>query len=149
MKSHSLASLIATLVFAVAGFFLLSSGTLSMDASLAFTLGLVIGVFLVPAIGQFGGNTESDGENADTTTLYVGNLPYRANEDAVKAHFSKQGQVESVRLMKDRRTGKRKGYGFVEMAAHDAQNAIKSLNDTEFQERTLKVRLAKDKVNPA
>jgi RNA recognition motif-containing protein len=48
--------------------------------------------------------------------------------------------------MKDRRTGKRKGYGFVEMDAKGAAKAIKNLNDSEFQERTLKVRLAKDKL---
>jgi len=52
----------------------------------------------------------------------------------------------SVRLMKDRRTGKRKGYGFVEMNAKGAAKAIKNLNDSTFQERTLKVRLAKEKV---
>ena len=48
--------------------------------------------------------------------------------------------------MKDRRTGKRKGYGFVEMTAAGAEKAIQNLNDSEFQERTLKVRMAKDKV---
>ena len=78
--------------------------------------------------------------------MYVGNLPYRANEQAVQQHFELQGQVHSVRLMKDRRTGKRKGYGFVEMTAAGAEKAIQNLNDSEFQERTLKVRMAKDKV---
>ncbi|GAB3037455.1 hypothetical protein GCM10027098_39620 [Bowmanella dokdonensis] len=75
----------------------------------------------------------------------MGNLPYRASEEDVKEHFEIQGSVLSVRLMKDRRTGKRKGYGFVEMPEGDAEKAIRSLNDTEFQERTLKVRMAKDK----
>ena len=48
--------------------------------------------------------------------------------------------------MKDKRTGKRKGFGFVEVAAHEADSMIKELNDSEFEERTIKVRPAKDKV---
>ena len=47
--------------------------------------------------------------------------------------------------MKDRQTGKRRGFGFVEMAASDVDQAIEALNEAEFQERTLKVREAKDK----
>ena len=47
--------------------------------------------------------------------------------------------------MKDKHTGKRRGFGFVEISANDANKAIDALNDTEFQQRTLKVREAKDK----
>jgi len=78
-------------------------------------------------------------------TLYVGNLPYRANEHVVRKLFEEQGKVFSVRLMKDRQTGKRRGFGFVEMAEADATKAIKALNESEFQQRTLKVREAKEK----
>ena len=78
-------------------------------------------------------------------TLYVGNLPYRANEAAVRELFSNYGNVESVRLMKDKHTGKRRGFGFVEMAANDLDKAIAALNDAEFQQRTLKVREAKER----
>lgn len=78
-------------------------------------------------------------------TLYVGNLPYRANESMVKELFEQYGYIQSVRLMKDKHTGKRRGFGFVEISANDANKAIDALNDTEFQQRTLKVREAKDK----
>jgi RNA recognition motif-containing protein len=84
--------------------------------------------------------------DGETTTLYVGNLPYKANEDAVKSFFGAHVPVQSVRLMKDKRTGKRKGYGFIEIVTNDVNGAINSLNDIVFQERTLKVRPAKDKV---
>jgi len=47
--------------------------------------------------------------------------------------------------MKDKHTGKRRGFGFVEMAANDIDKAISALNDTEFQQRTLKVREAKER----
>lgn len=88
---------------------------------------------------------DSEGSNDDIKTLYVGNLPYRANEGAVRALFSEHGRVHSVRLMKDKHTGKRRGFGFVEMAAADADNAVNKLNDAEFQQRTLKVREAKER----
>jgi hypothetical protein len=81
----------------------------------------------------------------ETTTLYVGNLPYRANEDAVKELFQRFGTVVNVRLMKDRQTGRRRGFGFVEVAAKDGNKMIQKLNDFNFQERTLKVREAKER----
>ena len=81
----------------------------------------------------------------DSKTLYVGNLPYRANDAVIRELFAKYGHVYSVRLMKDHVTGKRRGFGFIEMASADAQAAITALNDSEFQDRTLKVREAKDK----
>lgn len=83
--------------------------------------------------------------NGETTTLYVGNLPYRANEDAVKELFQRFGVVVNVRLMKDRQTGRRRGFGFVEVAAKDGSKMIQKLNDFNFQERTLKVREAKER----
>ena len=86
-----------------------------------------------------------DVTNQDVKTLYVGNLPYRANETSVRELFSEYGSVHSVRLMKDKHTGKRRGFGFVEMAANDLDSAISALNDTEFQQRTLKVREAKER----
>lgn len=47
--------------------------------------------------------------------------------------------------MKDRQTGRRRGFGFVEVAAADANKMISKLNDFEFQERTLKVREARER----
>lgn len=91
-------------------------------------------------------DNETDNEvSVDLKTLYVGNLPYRANEMAIRELFSAHGSVHSVRLMKDKHTGKRRGFGFVEIAASDADAAITALNDEEFQQRTLKVREAKER----
>jgi RNA recognition motif-containing protein len=50
--------------------------------------------------------------------------------------------------MKDKHTGKRRGFGFVEISSADADKAISSLNDSEFQQRTLKVREAKERPEP-
>ncbi len=78
-------------------------------------------------------------------TLYVGNLPYRANEAAIRKLFAAYGMVLSVRLVKDKETGKRRGYGFVEMPEQDAAKAIAALNESEYLQRTLKVREANEK----
>ncbi len=58
--------------------------------------------------------------------------------------FAQHGQVYGVRLMKDKRTGKRRGFGFVVMASGDAENAINALNEKEYAQRTLKVRIANE-----
>lgn len=70
-----------------------------------------------------------------------GNLPYKANESHVKELFAEFGEVFAVRLMKDKRTGKRRGFGFVVIAASQAQTAIDALNEKEYMQRTLKVAL--------
>lgn len=101
-------------------------------------------IFAAPATEE-SSSTEAEETAPALKTLYVGNLPYRANEHVVRKLFEEQGQVHSVRLMKDRQTGKRRGFGFVEMAEADADKAISALNESEFQQRTLKVREAKDK----
>lgn len=148
MKSPFILNIIFSLILAILAYFLIPAELLS--ANLAIGAGLLVGGIVVPLISKTLSEAPieslSISNSNSSTTLYVGNLPYRANEEAVTEHFSEQGKVVSVRLMKDRRTGKRKGYGFVEVASKDANNMITSLNDTEFQERTLKVRLAKEKV---
>ena len=102
-----------------------------------------IGAIIAGVVSSFSGDSEE--QAANTTTLYVGNLPYRANEGSVRDLFSEYGTVFSVRLLRDKQTGKRRGFGFVEIATSDSKKVIDALNDFEFQERMLKVRLANDK----
>jgi RNA recognition motif-containing protein len=52
--------------------------------------------------------------------LFVGNLPFTATDDAVRALFSQHGTVEKVALINDRDTGRPRGFGFVEMSNADA-----------------------------
>ncbi|WP_416307701.1 RNA recognition motif domain-containing protein [Neptunicella sp. SCSIO 80796] len=151
MKSSFGLTLIITVVLAVLGYFVLSSLSIQISPAIALVIGMLFGALLVPVLVQLAsGNattTDDTSSSGSLKTLYVGNLPYRANEAAIMELFSQYGQVNSVRLMKDRRTGKRKGYGFVEIASSSAKKAINSLNDSEFQERTLKVRMAKEKTD--
>jgi RNA recognition motif-containing protein len=76
--------------------------------------------------------------------LYVGNLPYEADEAALQDLFSQAGTVETVQVMRDRETGRARGFAFVEMATEsDAQNAINQLNEKPFGGRTLAVNEAR------
>ena len=77
--------------------------------------------------------------------IYVGNLPFSADEEAVRALFSQHGTVDSVALIKDRDTGQFRGFGFVEMPNADAARAIQSLNGKDMGGRPLKVNEAQDK----
>ena len=69
--------------------------------------------------------------------IYVGNLPFTANEEAVRALFSQHGTVESVALINDRDTGQPRGFGFVEMPRADAARAIQNLNGQDMEVLTL------------
>ena len=72
--------------------------------------------------------------------LYVGNLPFSADEDELRELFSKQGEVESVRIITDAYYGRSKGFGFVEMASEEeASAAIEALNGADMGGRALKV----------
>jgi RNA recognition motif-containing protein len=79
------------------------------------------------------------------TKLYVGNLPFSATDDSVRALFSKHGTVEKVSLITDRDTGRPRGFGFVEMSNADASRAMQALNGADLDGRALKVNEAQDK----
>jgi RNA recognition motif-containing protein len=76
--------------------------------------------------------------------LYVGNLPYTTSEDDLRTLFTQAGTVASVALIKDRDTGKSKGFAFVEMANQaEAQKGITMFNGFKLETRTLVVNLAR------
>ena len=76
--------------------------------------------------------------------LYVGNLPYETTEADLQALFAPSGEVASVNLMRDRDTGRTRGFAFVEMQnSADAQTAISQLDQRPYGGRNLTVNLAK------
>ena len=73
-------------------------------------------------------------------TLYVGNLSFQASDEDVRAAFAVYGVVQSARVMKDRESGRSRGFAFVEMAdAVDAGRAAAGLNQQELAGRPVKV----------
>ena len=77
--------------------------------------------------------------------LYVGNLPFDASRDDIRAAFEEFGTVYEVSLIEDRQTGRPRGFGFVEMDDAGAKAAIEGLNDKEFGGRNLTVNEAREK----
>ncbi len=76
--------------------------------------------------------------------LYVGNLSYTTSEDDLRTLFSQAGDVASVALIKDRDTGRSKGFAFVEMTTQsDAQKAISMFNGFQMNDRELTVNMAR------
>lgn len=80
--------------------------------------------------------------------IYVGNLNYQTNEDELGNLFANYGDVNSVKIMTDRDTGRSRGFAFIEMENDDdARNAIEELNQTEFKTRNLVVNEARPRSN--
>ena len=76
--------------------------------------------------------------------LFVGNLAWETSEDDLKAYFGQFGTVESAEVLRDKFTGRARGFAFVVMAtAEDAQKAIENTEGREFQGRPLKVNIAR------
>lgn len=135
---------IGALLLSVAGFFAEKMFGFSnlMPASSLFATGLLVGAIvgglataLYPAAGS---KSRSDSE-----TVYVGNLPFTAKKEEVEDLFRPYGTVIEVRLVtgSNRRP---KGYGFVEMDAEGAREALK-LNGVDMGGRKLRINLAKEK----
>src|SRR4051794_7257012 len=78
--------------------------------------------------------------------LYVGNLPYETGEAELQELFSRAGNVDSVKVMRDMATGRARGFAFVEMSTDDeAQRAITELNNFQVGGRGLTVNEARPK----
>ena len=76
--------------------------------------------------------------------IYVGNLSYEVTEDALREAFEEFGAVESATIIKDKFSGKSRGFGFVEMSSKsEAQSAIDGLNGKELKGKALNVNEAR------
>ena len=82
--------------------------------------------------------------HSETMKMYVGNLPYDANEQDLRTLFGEHGQVTDVHVPTDRDTARPRGFAFVTMDSKDSMvNAIKALDGHDFHGRNLKVNEAR------
>jgi RNA recognition motif-containing protein len=82
------------------------------------------------------------------TSIYVGNLAHTATEDEVREAFSQYGKVSTVSIVKDRETGRPRGFAFVEMVdGKEAATAIQELNLREISGRSITVNEARPKTD--
>jgi len=78
--------------------------------------------------------------------IFVARLNFKTRREDLEAAFAKFGSVTSAKIVKDRETGKSKGFGFVEMVSdEDGNRAIAALNETELDGRTIVVKPANQK----
>ena len=84
------------------------------------------------------------------TKLYVGNLSYNTTDEDLRTLFSQAGTVSSVEVIKDRDSGRSKGFAFVEMSSQaEVESAIKAFNGYSLDNRQLKVSMARPRRTPA
>ncbi len=75
--------------------------------------------------------------------IYIGNLSFNTTEETLTALFAPFGSIESVKVIKDRFTGRSKGFAFVEMPSNsEADQAIKALNNNRIDGNHIKVKPA-------
>ncbi len=79
----------------------------------------------------------------DGQSVYVANLPWGATADDIHSLFGRYGEVHEATIITDRRSGRSKGFGFVDMPKSAARTAVEALNGSELGGRDLKVRLAR------
>ena len=78
--------------------------------------------------------------------IYVGSLSYDVTEDEIRDVFTPYGEISSISIIKDKFSGKSKGFGFVEMPKQEeAEEAIKCLDESEMKGRNIKVNEARPK----
>lgn len=78
--------------------------------------------------------------------IFVGNIPFSATEDELQSLFSEYGEVSAVKIIKDRETGRSRGFAFVTMSNDDEANeAIDKINNREMNGRPLKVNQSRPK----
>lgn len=81
-----------------------------------------------------------------STNIYVGNLSFSTDSDALRSIFAEYGEVTSAQVVVDRDTGRSRGFGFVEMAsAQDAEKAIEATNGKSIDGRQLNVNVARER----
>ena len=142
--------LLAAVLLALVGYFAgtaldLSGMPVASVLAVGLLLGCVLGGLLVVLAPKSTTSSASTSDGAESGNIYVGNLPFNAGEDDVKNIFSPYGEVIDIRLVKDRRSKRFKGYGFVEMSAAGAKAAIENLDGTDYAGRTLRINEAKKK----
>ncbi len=78
--------------------------------------------------------------------VYVANLPFQATEADIKTLFSKAGDVLSVKVVRDNRTGQSRGIAFVEMSTKwEGRRAVSMFNRQDFMGKNLLVKVATEK----
>jgi len=145
LKLCGLALVVSLLGYAVASIFS------DAPAPSLFATGLFLGTLLggvivaINPLKKTSGNSQtSEHQQLDGHVLYVGNVPFNAEEAEIQRLFEAYGQVKAIRMVTGGPNKRPKGYGFIEMDKAGAKAAL-ALNGKEFAGRKLRVNPAKNK----
>lgn len=78
--------------------------------------------------------------------IFVSNLSFKSTDESLKRLFEGYGEVTSCKIIKDKFSGKSRGFGFVEMNDESGQQAISALNTSNFEGRDISVSIARERV---
>jgi RNA recognition motif-containing protein len=107
--------------------------------------GLLAGLILQKRFGAYGADEEGNSDGGDNE-LYVGNLSYDISDKELAKLFAKHGKVVKSRIIRNRSSGKSKGYGFVTMASsNDVETAVSALDGNQYKGRKIVVNEAKSR----
>lgn len=104
-------------------------------------IGIIVGLALMFRKG--GSKDKASRKTVPNKQVYIGNLPYRASERDLKEYFSKFGSIEQAKVVKNRQTGRSKGFAFVTFSSIAEANNSLAAHGVELMGRTLVVRIAK------
>lgn len=130
--------------------------TLLFDFSQTTAIAMALGIWIGFAVGGFmrcqqpskdDDLMQESSDNQEMVSLFIGNLPFKTREAELRELFSAVGTVHALKIPRDRKSGRARGFGFVEMNQSDAKKAIEQLNGTELNGRNLRVNEAKDTSN--
>ncbi len=90
-------------------------------------------------------NSSQSEQNVDSSTIYVGNLSYGITKNQLESEFESFGAITSSRIIRDRQTGRSKGFGFVSFETTASAAKALSLDGSDMRGRQLRVSLANEK----
>lgn len=79
--------------------------------------------------------------------IFISNLSYNLSEEDLQRAFEEYGTVELIKIIRDKFTGRSKGFGFVEMSDEEGKAAIDGLNGASFGDRAINVAVARPREN--
>lgn len=120
---------------------------MATSSALLTAIVCIVAVILIACIVLFiRSRSRSSAHSSDeyiNEQVYVGNLPYRVSEDDLREYFSRYGETQSVRIIRDFKTGRSKGYAFVTYLSSDHANAALAAHGQDMRGRSMVVRIAK------
>ena len=149
-KSVSMIKVVSSsIVISAVGYLLVNFVGLGIkeNGAIAIAIGLLVGMLVASLLfanivappAKKPVVRKNDADASRVMSIFVGNLAYKVRGRQLAALFEPFGEIQSLRIVKDRETGKAKGFGFIEMSERDALKAIAELDNSEFFGRNLKV----------